>query len=351
MNSSNNPFIVNGELDLGAVLGSILKERRLVLKITGGFVLLCIFYLLIATPMYQSSLSVYAVNDSQTGGALGNLAVPLGLLAGGGQDLHIPDIVGSNRLRAELLKKKWAIEGYEDSLDLVQFWDIDPQRIKLYNPISWLKWMGLLGRMSDSMQVYAQGVIADKELDARIVVAEEPSGLIRVSTFMEDPQLAAEIANFLTQALQNTIVSTRSGQAREKRLFIEDRLDEVKRDLNLAELKVAEFREQNRVITGSANLQMMLDRLLREVQIQTQIYITLQQEYESSRIEELNTTPPLVIVDDPVRPLEPARPQKLLLLFVSVFFGLMVGPVVVIVRILVKSQQEDTGASPSSQAQ
>jgi uncharacterized protein involved in exopolysaccharide biosynthesis len=340
MNTSSTPFIVNGELDLGAVLTHLFRARRTIFLIVGIFVALCIVYLLFAQSEYQSTASVYAIGEAQPGGALGALTLPMGLLSGGGSDLHVPDIIRSNKLRREIIAKRWAVEGLPDSVSLMQYWEIDPMRIKWYNPISWLKAIGVLPRMPESMIQYAQQVMADKELEERIVVEEETSGLISVSVWMEDPQLAADIALYLTNALQKAILSTRASQARSKRLFIEDRLADVKQALVLAENAVASFRENNQVMASSPNLQMTLERLLREVEIQTQIYITLQQEYESTRIGELNTTPPLVLVNDPIRPLEPARPAKLIFLFISVFLGFTVGPVFVIVRTLVQAQSD-----------
>lgn len=47
-----------------------------------------------------------------------------------------------------------------------------------------------------------------------------------------------------------------------------------------------------------------------------------------------------MLVNDPIRPLEPARPAKLIFLFISVFLGFTVGPVFVIVRTLVQAQSD-----------
>ena len=60
---------------------------------------------------------------------------------------------------------------------------------------------------------------------------------------------------------------------------------------------------------------------MREVEIQTQIYITLQQQYELARIDEVKETPSVVILDEGKSSIEKDTPKRKLIIIISIFFG------------------------------
>ena len=84
-----------------------------------------------------------------------------------------------------------------------------------------------------------------------------------------------------------------------------NRIKSVNIDLKNSEQALKAFKEQNR-LTSSPSLQLEQDRLSREVQVQKDIYITLKQQLELAKIEEVQETSIVQILDYPTQPLSPA---------------------------------------------
>ncbi|MGB2870033.1 MAG: hypothetical protein WBD36_16410, partial [Bacteroidota bacterium] len=92
--------------------------------------------------------------------------------------------------------------------------------------------------------------------------------------------------------------------AGEQRKFVEGRITEVKSDLETAENRLKEFREKNRIVTGSPQLLLEQERLLRELQINATVYTELKKQYEIAKIEEIKNIPIINVMDE-------ARPAAL----------------------------------------
>ena len=75
----------------------------------------------------------------------------------------------------------------------------------------------------------------------------------------------------------------------ETKKFIDQRINTVEKDLAKSELKLKSFNEKNRQVSSPA-LQLELDRIEREVEIQKSIYLTLKQQLELAKIEEIQET-------------------------------------------------------------
>ena len=81
----------------------------------------------------------------------------------------------------------------------------------------------------------------------------------------------------------------KSKAVNEKINFIDNRIKSVDNDLKLSEQRLKIFNERNRQIS-SPSLQLEQDRLSRGLEIQKGIYLTLQQQLELAKIEEIRQT-------------------------------------------------------------
>ena len=91
----------------------------------------------------------------------------------------------------------------------------------------------------------------------------------------------------------------RRSQARSEREFLEARSRESQQQLHEAEAHLAAFNDQNRV-RASSQLAMEGARLQRAVDLAQQMFVTLSQNYEQARIEEVRNTPVVTIIDGPI---------------------------------------------------
>jgi len=138
---------------------------------------------------------------------------------------------------------------------------------------------------------------------------------------MEEPELAASIANYIYSGVVEFTNVNHIETAKLNREFIQERQGEVKEILIVSENKLKEFRSKNRKVMDSPQLQLELERLLRDVEIQTQVFITLQQQYELARIEEVKETPSVVVLDKGFPSVYKYSPKRKLIVILCIFIG------------------------------
>lgn len=165
-----------------------------------------------------------------------------------------------------------------------------------------------------------------KVLDNRVSVrVDNQTNIVRLSVDSRYPELAASVANLFVTYLNDFNAQTRQSQARMRREFVEGRIAQAETELRAAEEGLRAFYERNRRWQGSPQLVVEEDRLKRQVQIRQELYLTLQREYETARIEEVNDTPVITVVDPSLPPQEKSRPRPVLLSVLACVFAGMVG--------------------------
>ena len=71
----------------------------------------------------------------------------------------------------------------------------------------------------------------------------------------------------------------------------------------------------------------------RDVEIKTQLYISLQNQYELARMEEAKDHTGIVVLDSAFYPVEPASPKRFPVLIISIFIGTFLSvPLFLLVR-------------------
>ncbi len=327
-------IITDDEIDLRALWQVLWRGRRLILYITGAITALSVIYALLLTPLFMASITLYPSTPTGSSGlgALKGVAASFGFDVGGAETaFHIPDIVKSRRLHTMIMYNRWHSAEFTEPVGLVTYWEINDTTGFSLNPRVWIR--ALLtpgGRKRDLTAKWEDRGL--RKLAKRISVKETRSGLIRVGVWMEEPRMAADIANYIYNAIVDYTVNVHSLQARLNREFIEKRRKEVKNELTHAEEVLKEFRDRNRQVSDSPGLQLELERLMREVRIQTEVYITLQQQYELARIEEVKETPSVVFLDEAQPPVEKDKPRRKKLVIMAMLLGLFVSPVAVVTR-------------------
>jgi len=162
----------------------------------------------------------------------------------------------------------------------------------------------------------ARGV---KELNRLVSVrVDDQTNIVRVSVDAHYPVLAAAVANRLVAYL-NT--QHRQSQARERRKFTEQRVAAADSELRRAEDAVKTFYERNRGWQQAPELVFEEARLRRQVDIGKEVYLTVKREYETARIEEVNDTPVITVIDPAVPPQEPSKPKRTLMALLAMVLG------------------------------
>ncbi|MGH7546741.1 MAG: GNVR domain-containing protein [Gemmatimonadales bacterium] len=167
-----------------------------------------------------------------------------------------------------------------------------------------------------------------RKLDSRVTVSvDNQSNIISLSVDASDPGLAAAVANRFVTYLNEFNTSYRESRAGARRKFVERRVADADTALRRAEEAVKTFYERNRGWQESPSLVLAEGELRRQVTISQEVYVMLRREYETARIEEVNDTPVITVIDAAAPPQRRSWPKVELLTLLALVVGTMVGGV------------------------
>jgi tyrosine-protein kinase Etk/Wzc len=117
----------------------------------------------------------------------------------------------------------------------------------------------------DLMKIYQKKTLdeARKALESKVKVSSGKDGIISITTEDRDPKRAALLANTLVDELGKTTVRLNLTKAGTERLFLEKRLDVVKRDLKAAEENLKAYAQSNRVVAVDAQAKAAIEGIAR----------------------------------------------------------------------------------------
>lgn len=178
-----------------------------------------------------------------------------------------------------------------------------------------------------------QRTLAVRMLRSRMVILiNAKTGVVDFSVRMPDPVTSAAVAQRLLELLNQFNLQSRQSNAAAERRFTDTRVNEVRASLRVAEDAEQEFLQQNRDYRNSPQLNFQHDRLDRAVQLQQQLYNTLAQSLEQSKIEEVRDTPVITTIERPVPPAFPDSRGIAVLGLIFVALGTILGMLTVLLR-------------------
>jgi len=276
---------------------TILKNLKLLVFIPIVIVSLTIFYLFnIADVKYLSTGSILATGgENSTTGGLSALASDFGISLGSSNadfsssDMF-PVILRSNTLAKEVI--------YSD-LDSTLF----NRRKNLYEILV----AGKSGIYSDTLEEKAIEIL---QKDIFSFVEDRKSKLVTLYIRTYSPILSAKIAKIIIEEADKMQREYKIEKVSEKRKFIENRIETVSAELLLNETYLKNFREKNRQIDNSPSLLLEQERLERNKDVITDVFTTLKQQYEMVKIEEVEKSAMLQILDSPRVPSRHDQPRR-----------------------------------------
>ena len=330
------------EIDLLIVWSILLQKKWLIFKITGLITTIGIIYSLLSTPYYKSTISLYpagdiAKNSSILGGNLNGVVKSFGI-GGLAPDptYNIPDIIDSRRLKKDIILKSWPNSLYPNGSNLIEYWKVDNST--WFTPSKWIS--KLLPSDGFSADPYHQNIeIAIENLSELVSLNEEGSGLITVSVLMEEPGLAADIANYIAEFVKDFISVEQHREAIKNKAFIYNQQMQAKGELALSEEELTEFRKQHPIALDTPDLQLARGRLIRNIEENQAVYITLRQQHEIAKIEEAKENLLVNILDSAEPAVKKAKPKGTLIVILSIILGGMCGITTTLIRNAVKLEK------------
>lgn len=306
------------ELTLSNWLAGMLLRWRLVALIATVTLALAISAMFIIPPIYLAQAS-FVTNTSASarpggaaaalgGGGLAGVASQLGIMPNADPSespMFYANLLASRTLLTRLLTSRFPdprTPAANDSLPLVEM-----LRIKADDPAR---------RMEKAVRKMQETVSTRYDMKTNMVT---------VTVSSEWPELAAQVTNRVVALVDRFNLEQRQSRGRAKREFLERRLRESRQELGAAETQLRQFYDDNRQFANSPQLKSREGELRRFVDIKTDLYLTLQREFESAQIGEVNDAALLTPVDTAIAPRKPEWPRVGLTLASGTLIGVLLG--------------------------
>lgn len=321
------------------------RHKTLIVQTVFVFVLLGITYALLTPEEYRSSGQVVRETQSEVGdlpggispGALSGLGINLGGGASGLTPEAFPDVLQSREVRLAVVRDTFRFPDTKRPMTFVDYVNRPPGGLglvlKYTLKLPWTIKDALGNAISGSpvpagtTQTGSPIIPSEEEDEALEAIADrvatsvdQGTGLMTISVTAGGPRLASSIAKSFLDHFTTRVREIRTEKVRERLQFVEGRFQEVEKELEAAEERLAQFLEQNKNPT-TATLQFRRDRLQRQVNFKEQLYSELQSQLTQTRLDLQRRQPVITVVEEPVPPLERSAPLRTLIVLISLIFG------------------------------
>ena len=274
-----------------------------------------IYVMFIAKPIFTSTSKIMSSSGGGGSGVVG-LAAQFGINLTSNQsepNWINPTIIKSRTLARSMLKRKFDTEEFGPKKSLLQ--------ILTY------------GNNEPKYSLDTLETMAVDNLIKKIGVSEEiRTGIFTINIHISEPQLAAELNNVLIEELDARQREYNKSKTGETRKFIEERIIDTEKELQISEDALRDFATRNRHIENSPLLLLEQQRLAREVTVLMGVFTTLKQQLETTKIEEVKDSDYVVVLDPPETPLQRSKPKKKLLVFWAGIIGIGLGVLIALLR-------------------
>lgn len=306
----------SGQLTFAALVAGTLVRWRTVFAVTVATIVIALMLSVVLPPTYRVVASFVTADASiQLPQGLADLAAEPGLSGiatqmgiGTGKDpstspAFYAQLLDSRELLTRVVRSRFADpRAPGDSGTLVQIFRIrsrDPDR--------------------------AVETAVRKLQRASLVSFDPKTGLVVLRVDARWPQMGADIANRAVSLVSAFNKEQRFSRARAKREFLESRVAEAQAELRGAEDSLQLIYDRNRLWESSPALVVEERRRRRQVETASTLYLTLRQQYESARIDEVNNTPVITVVDRAVPPKRRQWPRRGLIVVTAAILGVGLG--------------------------
>jgi capsular polysaccharide biosynthesis protein len=343
----------NDEIDLIEVFSKIWASRKIIYTSMGICFLLGIVIIIGTPKSYISQTKLLAETSSKTGSGLGQLAglagmagINLGLSSGSdvlSVDLY-PEIVKSTPFLIEVMKQKVTISKWNKTITVAEYLDkyTRPSLVSIVKGYTF----GLPGKIvrvfkkekdeALTMPVFSSGVLNLTPKQASVIHAlekcislkiDEGSGIgntLTISVETQDAYLSAQITDSVVTSLKRYIVNYHTGKAKKDLEFVTFHYNEAKDKFYTIQQTLASHKDQNlNVMLATANTS--TERLQMEYSLASNVYNTLAQQLEQSKLKVQEQTPVFTVIEPAEVPLMKSKPKSSFILISMIFLGGLVG--------------------------
>lgn len=331
------------------------KKQLLINCFIGGVLAIIVAF---SIPKQYTSTSVLAPEFSSSGSlpsGLGALASMAGVNIGGnmGDDAFYPElypqIVSSTPFLSEILLMQVKSQDGEIETTLYEYL-LQHQRRPWWTAIYSVPLELITG---DSEEAHIEGLDAREcfspskqqseilaALDGCIGISvDKGNNVITIDVTMQDPKIAAFVANAVSEKLQEYVEKYRSAKARKDLEYAETLYTASKAKYRDAQDAYANYVNRHQNIKN-AMYQIELDRLLNEKDLAFGVYSQIAQNLEMARARVQEQTPVCVVMQPACVPVKASSPKKIMIGLIYVFLGFFGTSVWIILKERISRQKE-----------
>ena len=289
------------------------------------FLAIAVIYSFISTVYYESKITLYPAGElsdsTEIFSDFSDLIESLGINdLSPENNFYIPDIIESSSLRKEIINKKWITNKFPNPVNLITYWELD-QKSFFSNLL--LSFKNYFNAFEDNNILLLENE-AIEILDDLIYVDEQNSGLIEVKVLMEEPKLAVDVVDFISEYVISYVTNEQRKFASKTREYLENRLLLAKEDLYNSENELTNFRTKYPLNLDTPNLQLQRLRLIRSVDVNQEVFITIRKQYELAKIEESKERLFINILDSGKENIYKEYPKRFIIIITYLFLGFLV---------------------------
>ena len=146
---------------------------------------------------------------------------------------------------------------------------------------------------------------------------------------MEEPQLAADIVNYISEFLVTYIGNELTLKSTKHKIFLEGRLVKAKDKIKDAKDTFIQFKKTPPIIKDTPELIIKNDQLVMNLEVENQLYLMLREQYEKALYDEEIEKPVLDLLDEGTAMPYPYWPKHLLIYLISLFAGFMISVITI----------------------
>ena len=347
------------ELDLYDLVRKIWKNRKIVYLSVAVFFVLGIIIIFASPKEYKSEVILVIENNNSATGMTGLLQQFGGMSGLGNLGTAIskealtpelyPDIIKSTPFILDLLRVKVTDSKYDSTLRLFEFLDRHTRKSLGQKIIG--NTLGLPGKIIGLFRSNSRGTIIQDTINrhplkltsqqsklvnmliSRIKAKEGPSSsTLIIDVEMQDPYLAAQVADSVVKSLTEYITDYRTQKVKTDLKFIEKSHHESEMKYNEAQQNYAAFKDRNTNIS-TASAQITEQRLQAEYSLSANLYNTLSQQLEQSKLKVQEKTPVFKILEPAKVPLSKSKPKVSFVMLAMIVLGGFIGVGIILLKL------------------
>ena len=315
-------MINNGEINsLKSFINLVIFYKKQLIMSTLLFVFAAGVYIYLSDIYYESTITLYPAgelyeNYDNIFEQYETMSESLGLNINSKSNYYIPDIIVSYSLKKKIIQNKWNTFDSTKPTDLIDFWKLNKPSFssKIKDNFRGKFYDEEINRINNAIET----------LDNLIKVDEKNSGLIEFTVYMQEPQLAVDVANFISDYVVSFVNEQQTTFAKKNKIFIDNELKKADKSLKDAESILTEFRKKHPITLDPPDLQLKRLQYTRDVQIKKSVLETLTKQQVIANLEESKERLFINIISEATINVNKSHPKIIVIIILSFVLGYVI---------------------------